>query len=151
MARARGLAEGSELAPHLVIRVFAGMITAADDQARQLHVLEEAERELPPGDVCGPCSIGFRIVAAVACARAGELVKARRCLADAENLAGMWQGGPWRAATWEARSSLRLAEGDASQAAALLREAATMFGECGRPLDKGRCSAAAESLAHVSR
>ena len=58
-----------------------------------------------------------------------------------------WQGGPWRAATWEARSSLRLAEGNASQAAALLREAATIFAESGRPLDKGRCIAAAESLA----
>lgn len=147
LARARELAERSELAPHLVIRVFAAMIDATDDQTRQLQALEEAERELRPGDVCGPCSIGFRISAAIACARAGELVKARRCLADAENLAGMWQGGPWRAATWEARASLRLAEGDASQAAALLREAASMFGECGRPLDDARCAAAAESLA----
>ena len=149
LARARSLAEQSELAPHLVIRVYAGRIAAADDQARQLQALEEAERELRPGDICGPCSIGFRVAAAIACARAGELVKARRCLADAENLAGMWQGGPWRAATWEARSYLRLAEGNASQAAALLREAATIFGECGRPLDKGRCIAAAESLARA--
>jgi hypothetical protein len=58
----------------------------------------------------------------------------------------MWQGGPWQAAVWEARAALRLAAGDRGQAAALLREAANLFAECGRPLDEARCVAATAAL-----
>jgi ATP/maltotriose-dependent transcriptional regulator MalT len=75
----------------------------------------------------------------MACARAGGLARARRCLAEADALAGMWQGGPWRAAAWEARAAVRLAEGDREQAAALLREAGGLFAECGRTVDQARC------------
>jgi DNA-binding SARP family transcriptional activator len=143
LADALPLAETSELAPHLLVRVFAGAIAAADSEEAQLQALDEAERTLRPGEVCGPCSIGMRINGAVACARAGEVPRARRCLAEAEALAGMWQGGPWRAAAWEARAALRQAEGDREQAAALLHEAASLFAECGRPIDAARCERSA--------
>jgi hypothetical protein len=146
LAQAGRLAEQSELAPHLVVRVFAAMIEAADGTEQQLTAVEQAEQEVRPGEVCGPCSIGFYIGASIACARAGELARARRFLADAERLTGLWQGGPWRAAAWEARGSLRRAEGDDNQAAALLHEAAGLFAECGRPLDEARCRAAAVPL-----
>jgi DNA-binding SARP family transcriptional activator len=144
LARARPLAEASELAPHLVVRVFAGLVSTAEDDEARLLALDEAERSLRPPEACGPCSIGLRINGTMACARAGEVARARRCLAEADALAGMWQGGPWRAAAWEARAAVRLAEGDREQAAALLREAAGLFAECGRAVDQARCWREAE-------
>jgi DNA-binding SARP family transcriptional activator len=139
LTTARPLAERSELVSHLLVRVFAGMVEAAHEPELRHRLLGEADEALRPKEVCGPCSIGFRVAAAIACARSGELARSRRELADAERIAGMWQGGPWQAAVWEARAALRHAEGHHSQAAALLREAANLFAESGRPLDLARC------------
>ena len=147
LERAQPLAERSSLAPHLIVRVYAGRVNAESGEAAVLGVLAEAEANLEPGAVCGPCSIGFRVRAAIACARFHELSRARRCLAAAEALAGIWQGGPWRAATWEARAALRMAEGDVETSAGLLREAAELFSEYGRRRDAARCLASAGSLA----
>jgi hypothetical protein len=146
LTEARRLAERSELSSHLLVRVFASMVQAADDPASRRRLLMEAEGALRGNEVCGPCSIGFRVAAAIACARSGDVARSRQWLADAERLAGMWQGGPWQAAVWEARAALRLATGDRVQAGALLREAANLFAECGRPLDSARCVAATEEL-----
>jgi tetratricopeptide (TPR) repeat protein len=143
LALARPLAESSALVSHLMVRVFAALIQATKGRRMQLRVVEEAERALPRIGICGPCSIGFWIAASIACTRSGELAKSRKCLREAERLAGMWQGGPWQAATWEARAVLRLAEGDRSQAAALLREAESLFAQSSRPMDAARCHAAA--------
>lgn len=134
------------MASHLVVRTFAAMVTAAGTEQARLRILEEAEATLARLEVCRPCSIGFRITAATTCAGAGDVVRARQCLLEAERLAGLWQGGPWLAATWEARGALRLAEGDASQGAALLREAADLFAQVGRPLDEARCLDAASAV-----
>lgn len=142
LATARRLAERSALSSHLLIRVFAADLQVAESPDRRRRVLVEAEAALRLDNVCGPCSIGFLITAAIACARAGELARSRQFVSDAERLAGLWQGGPWQAAVWEARGALRRAEGDSVQAAALLREAAALFAECGRPLDEARCAAA---------
>jgi DNA-binding SARP family transcriptional activator len=142
LTTAHPLAERSELAAHLVVRVFGALVEAADTRDRRQQVLREAERVLRPKFVCGPCSIGYQVTAAIANARLGELARARACLTDAERFAGMWQGGAWQAAVWEARATLRLAEGDRAQAAALMKEAAGLFAECGRPLDEARCLAA---------
>jgi ATP/maltotriose-dependent transcriptional regulator MalT len=65
--------------------------------------------------------------ATIALARAGDLQQARARLKAAERIAGMWQGGPWLAAIWEARGVLRRSEGDHAQAAALSKEAAEHF------------------------
>jgi len=139
LAQAIPLAEASPLAPHLVVRVHAAALATAPSAAAIRRVLETAETGLRPGEFCAPCSIGFRINAVHACVRAGELARARSCLAAAEALTGMWQGGPWRAAAWEARAALRAAEGDAETAAGLLREARDLFAESGRPFDAQRC------------
>jgi DNA-binding SARP family transcriptional activator len=97
--------------------------------------------------LCPPCSMGFRVAAAIAYARAGRLDQARRRLQAAEPIAGMWPGGAWHAAIWEARGVLRQAEGDTERAAALYHEAADRFAELGRPLDRDRCRAAARQAA----
>lgn len=143
LATAHRFAQRSELSSHLLVRVFAGNVEAAEGRDERERFLIEAGEVLRPKEVCGPCSIGFRVVAAIAYARSSELERSRRELAIAERIAGMWQGGPWQAAVWEARAALRLAEGDRPQSAALLREAANLFAESGRPLDEARCAAGA--------
>jgi ATP/maltotriose-dependent transcriptional regulator MalT len=85
-----------------------------------------------------------RVAAAMTLARAGDLQQARVHLEAAERIAGMWQGGPWLAAVWEARGVLRWAEGDRAQAAALFKkEAAEQFARARRAMDQARCRAAA--------
>jgi DNA-binding SARP family transcriptional activator len=139
IAEAQSIVERSELVPHLITRVFASMVQSATSLEQRMNALAEAERRIRPDEVCGPCSIGLWVTGAIVSARVGEIVRARRFLADAERLAGMWQGGPWRAATWEARAFVRLAQGERTQAAALLLEAAQLFAECGRAFDEERC------------
>ena len=105
--------------------------------------MTQAERTLADATrVCEPCSISFRVHAARTSADNGDLLRARRHLADAERIAGLWQGGPCAAAVWEARAALRAAEGQPIQAAALLREAADEYVRAGRKPDEQRCRAA---------
>src|SRR5437588_7054634 len=68
---ARPLAEGSELASHTLVRVYAAMVEAADKPSLRQRILGEAEESLPPIEVRGPCSIGLRVAAATAYARSG--------------------------------------------------------------------------------
>jgi tetratricopeptide (TPR) repeat protein len=137
------LAQGATLAPHLLARAYAAQVLVARDADRGCATVDEAERVLSASQPCQPCSIGFHVAASMTRARAGDVVSGRRHLDKAERIAGMWQGGPWEAAVWEARGRLRAAEGDAQQGVALLREAADRFARAGRPLDAARCRAAA--------
>ena len=149
-ARARSLLRAvqaaaltSPLASHLGVRVRGAMVQAADPPGRAAEAAREAERALAGQEVCEPCSMGLLVAAATALARAGDLDPAREHLDRAERIAGMWQGGPWIAAVWEARGTIREAEGEPSQAAALFREAAGLFRREGRLLDERRCRARA--------
>jgi DNA-binding SARP family transcriptional activator len=143
LQRALRLAESSPLAPHLLVRVYGTMVTAASDLPRSVAAIRRADAALADGDICPPCSMGFRVAATVALARAGDLQQARARLDGAERIAGMWQGGPWLAAVWEARGVLRRAEGDHAQATALFNEAADQFARARWPVDEARCRAAA--------
>jgi DNA-binding SARP family transcriptional activator len=145
LALAHELAERSELSSHLLVQVFAAQLAVAGSPEGRRRILGEADASLQSRQVCAPCSIGFRVAAAITCARGSQLERARQCLADAERVAGMWQSGPWQAAVWEAKAELRLAEGEPAQAAALLREAARLFADSGRPLDEVRCATAAQA------
>lgn len=146
LARARSLALRSDLVAHLTVRVFGTMIQAAPDPERAMIVLRSAERELSRMRTCEPCSMGYLTTAASVTALAGELERSRAFLAEAERIAGMWQGGLWTGAVWEARGILRQAEGDAEQARAMFREAADAFGRAGNQLDAARCLDAAAAL-----
>jgi len=143
--RARSLAVRSELATHLLVRVFGTMIQAADAK-KALTVLGIAERELGQLRSCEPCSMGYLTSAATACARAGELDRARSFINEAERIAGMWQGGLWTGAVWEARGVLRQAEGANEQARAMFREAAQEYTRSGNRSDAARCVEVAASL-----
>lgn len=139
LGRARSLAHRSDIATHLLVRVFGTMIQAAADPKKAVTVLREAERELAQMVSCEPCSMGYLTTAATASARAGELERARSFIAEAERIAGMWQGGPWIGAVWEARGNLRQAAGEDEQARAMFREAAEAFARAGNPSDAARC------------
>ncbi|MDQ3956105.1 MAG: transcriptional activator domain-containing protein, partial [Actinomycetota bacterium] len=144
LARARPLAESSAIPSHLVVRVLGVEVCAADPPLEALKVAREAEQELVEAPrVCEPCSMNFRVEAARAFARAGDLSRARRQIAEAERITNLWQGGPWKASVWEAMAELRRAEGEEAQAKALFLEAADVFAQVRRPLDEFRCREAA--------
>jgi ATP/maltotriose-dependent transcriptional regulator MalT len=146
LADALGLARSSSLAPHLVVRAFGTKVQAALGSPDNAAATARASREELAGtEVCEPCSIGFLVSATVAFARAGSLDEAGATLDHAERVAGMWQGGPWLAAAWEARAELRLAGGESRQAAALFREAANLFSRTGHHPAQARCLKAAEA------
>ena len=95
--------------------------------------------------MCQPCSMAFRVAAAIALAEAGEVEQASKRLDEAERLAGMWNGGPWVAAVWEARGVVRRAQGNEERAVAMFGEAAAKYAELGRTRDRER------SLARVAQ
>jgi len=146
LGRARALAHRSDIVAHLLVRVFGTMIQAAPDPSKAITVLREAERELSQMQSCEPCSMGYLTSAAAASARAGDLAGARSFIAEAERIAGMWQGGPWTGAVWEARGTLRQAEDEAEQARAMFREAADAFASAGNRSDAERCLEAADRI-----
>jgi hypothetical protein len=103
-----------------------------------------ADRTLT-ANTCQVCSMAYRTASAIALVDAGELDDVGRRLDEAERLAGMWHGGPWQAALWEARGVLRIAQGQRDRALSAFGEAAARFAELGRPLDQARCAARAEA------
>ncbi|GAB4059726.1 BTAD domain-containing putative transcriptional regulator [Catellatospora paridis] len=144
LASAFPLARDAPLRSHLVVRLLGVDVQAARHTPHALAAVGRAERELADATrVCEPCSLNFRVQASITCAGAGELVRARRHLVDAERISGLWQGGPSAAAVWEARAALRQAEGRPAQAAALLREAADEYARAQRAADEARCRSAA--------
>jgi DNA-binding SARP family transcriptional activator len=137
------LADQCWLEPHITVRIHGTLVAATVDPHGAVLRVEDADRALDRRNVCPPCSMAFRMAAAVTFARTGHLDQARHRLQAAERIAGMWQGGAWHAAAWEVRGVLRQAEGDTIRATALYNEAADQFAELGRPLDSDRCRAAA--------
>ena len=135
------------LAQHLLPRIYDVAIRAAQDPAAALHALEEAEEALADTPACIPCSIGFLIAAAIACAQAGLTDRARSYGERASHVAGMWRGGAWAAGVTEAQAALVVAEGELKRAAALFGEAAELFRRAGQPLDEARCRVRAEEIA----
>jgi hypothetical protein len=139
--QAIAISRTAPLVTHLMARAYAARMLAAKPIDRALAVLNEAEMALTEFKACQPCSIGYHVTAAITRAQTGDLARARQHLDKAERIAGMWQGGPWQAAVWEARGTFRIAEGDRAQGNALLTEAANLFANAGRPLDADRCRA----------
>src|SRR6266536_3505920 len=124
---AHALALVSPLVSHMLVRVHGTSVQAAGDPLAAADVARAARADLEGKEVCEPCSISFWVASTIAFAGIRSLEEAAQSLDHAERIAGMWQGGPWLAAVWEARGELRLAEQEPRQAAALFREAADLF------------------------
>ncbi len=142
---AHALALVSPLVSHMLVRVHGTSVQAAGDPLAAADVARAARADLEGKEVCEPCSISFWVASTIAFAGIRSLEEAAQSLDHAERIAGMWQGGPWLAAVWEARGELRLAEQEPRQAAALFREAADLFARGGHHLAEARCRAAAEA------
>jgi DNA-binding SARP family transcriptional activator len=138
----RGLAGAAEswLAPHLVMRMQALAVRASTTPERVAAAILAGDRLMTNGS-CQPCSMALRTASAIALAEAGELEQVDRRLNDAERVAGMWHGGPWVAALWEARGVQRRAQKNEVRALAAFDEAATRYEDLGRPRDQARCLA----------
>lgn len=137
------IASSNWLEPHLLMRLQALAVEAATSKTKAAAEIAQGDRWLSQGTMCQPCSMGFRVASSIALAQAGELEQAGRRIDEAERLAGMWNGGPWVAAIWEARGVHRRAQGHDEQAAALFREAAARYASLGRRSDEARCLARA--------
>ena len=137
--RATTLAQTSWLTPHLLISLKGLAVQVASTPEKIAETIHEGDRMLAAGGVCQPCSMTFRTAAVVALAEVGEVDQLNRRLDEAERIAGMWNGGPWVAAIWEARGVQRRAERNELRAKAAFEEAATRFAALGRPTDEARC------------
>lgn len=148
----RGIAEAGRtwLAPHLIMRMQALVVRAATTPEKRAAAILAGDRLLGAG-TCQPCSLALRIASAMALAEDGELAQLDRRLNDAERIAGMWHGGPWAAALWEARGVQRRAQKSEIRALAAFEEAAQRYGELGRPRDQARCAASAAGAELVGR
>lgn len=143
--RALPLARWSNLALHLLQRIYGTMITAADGPDAARAVVDRASATMAGTDTCFFCEVMLAVPSAIACADVGDVDAARSYLAAAERSAELWQGTAWQAAIMEARAHLARAEGDAAAAARLLTDAAAIFDDSGQPRDAARCRAAAAS------
>jgi hypothetical protein len=142
IARAEGIATASWLAPHLLIRLKGMALRAATSREKALDIIHECDRLLSQhSHGCQPCSMGFRVASATVLAELGELDQVGRRLDEAERIAGMWHGGPWAAAVWEARGAQRRAERNNARAVSAFEEAASRYAALGRPTDEARCLA----------
>ncbi len=139
--RGQALALETWLYPHLWIRLQSTAVeTATTPEAVEDAVLA-GDRALANTRTCQPCSMAFRTTSAIALAERGNVDDVGRRLDEVERLAGMWNGGPWVAALWEARGVQRRAQGNEARALAAFSEAVARFGELGRPGDRARCDA----------
>ena len=142
IARAERIAAASWLSPHLLIRLKGLSVRAAGSRDKVLAIIQDGDRLLRQhSHGCQPCSMGFRVASATALAEMGELEQVGRRLDEAERIAGMWHGGPWAAAVWEARGAQRRAERSGARAVSALEEAASRYAALGRPTDEARCRA----------
>jgi tetratricopeptide (TPR) repeat protein len=135
------LARWSVISLHLIQRIYGTMVAAAEDPAAALVVVERAEATMGENDRCSFCDVMFAVPAAIACADAGDLDRARSYLAMAEASADRWAGSAWQAAVAEARAHLAEALGQEEEFRRWIELAATLFRAAGQPLDAARCAA----------
>jgi DNA-binding SARP family transcriptional activator len=104
------LVEDDPLGSHVLVKIHGAMVEAAGTAAEAASLAREGEQALSNREVCEQCSMSFRMAAANAYTRAGDLTSARRHLEEAARVSEMWQGGPWPAAVRDARHDLERAE-----------------------------------------
>ena len=143
LADALVISRWSPISGHLLPLGYATLLRSSDDPKLGLEHLGDGEaylREQPL--VCAYCNMAFRVAAAGAAARGGQLDQAAIYLAAAEATTGLWRaGGPWPAAIDEARGEIACAAGDRTEAHTRLHAAGEAFAREGRMLDAGRVQA----------
>jgi len=133
------LARDSVVGRHLLQRIFGTLVLAADDPHEARALVDRAEATIGWDDACAFCSIMLAVPAAIACARAGDLVSARNHLEAARRSAEIWRGTSWEAGLAEAEAAVAAEAGDVATATRRLRAAAEIFDRTGQPRDAQRC------------
>lgn len=139
------LARTSRLAPHLVSRMYEGLIRSSKGETA-VAAMRTGELELADEMICPPCAAGFRAWSAIALAENGDITDAQEHLVQADGVAAMWPDGYWHAVLLEARGAVQRASGAALESADLYRAAAERYAGLDRPIDRTRCLGVAESL-----
>lgn len=147
LADALVISRWSPLSGHLQPLGYAAWLRGTDDPGQCAERLGDAEAHLR-GEalVCAYCGHAFRVAAAIAAARAGQLDKAAGALSAAEATAGLWQGGVWPAALEQARAELANARGNRSEALERMRSARDGFAALGWRTDAARAEARLATL-----
>ena len=134
------LARWSVISLHLLQRIYGTMISAAESPELALTVVDRAEATLGENDRCTFCDVMLAVPAAIACADAGDLDRARSYLRLADECAARWAGSAWQAGVAEARAHVNEALGQRDEAARWIATAEQLFLTAGQPLDAARCA-----------
>ncbi len=136
------VARQTDIGFHLLDRIYGTRITLGSDPESALAAVIEAEEQVRgPLETCPGCRITLEVPAAIAAARAGDVVRAERHASAADYLARVVMQLPaWDAAVEEVRGHLARARGEKTAvAAAHFAKAAGAFRSAGQPLDAARC------------
>ena len=136
------MARESEVGHHTLDRIYGAMVEAAGGPPGGLNVVREAESAIRgPAETCPTCRIAFIVPAAVAAAKAGDLVRAEHYAKACDAALQIIALPPaWRAAVAEVHGHVARAHGRADEARSHLRRAADGFAAWGQPLDARRCA-----------
>src|SRR5262249_58214658 len=105
------LAHASTLAEHLVLIVHGALLRVSEDPVAALAVVDRAEALLGDEPQCRLCSLDYYLAAASVCAGASDLARGRAFLGRVEEVAALWNGGPWAPAAAEAPGGALAAPG----------------------------------------
>ncbi len=141
------VARQTDIGFHLLDRIYGTKVALAADGDEALRVVEEAEYAVRgPLETCPGCRITYAVPAAIASAKAGDLVRAKEYEESTRWLAEVVMRLPaWDAALEEVRGHLAGAQGRAADVVRHFRAAAHQFEVVGQPLDAARCSELAEA------
>lgn len=138
---ALALARASDIGFHLFDRIYGSRISTAATPDEGLTLVEEAEEAVRgPLETCPGCRVHLAVPAAIASARAGDVVRAERYGHDVDYLADVVMRLPaWYAARSEVQANLALLAGDPARARNEFCAAAEAFAAAGQPADADRC------------
>ncbi len=135
---ALALAHASSLAEHLVLVVHGPLLRVSEDPAEALAVVDRAQALLGEEPQCRFCPVDYYVAAATVCAGAGDTARAHAFLGRVEEVAGLWNGGPWAPAAAEARAAVLRAEGEKEAATRALRRAIAGYAAAGQGRNEAR-------------
>ncbi len=135
------VAEDSDVGFHLLDRIYGTRIAMASTPAVGLAAIEEAEVAVRgTAETCPGCRITLAVPAAIAAAKAGDLVRAAEFEKATVFLAEVVMRLPaWYAALDEVRGHIALAQGHVDLARSHFLGAAETYRDAGQPLDEARC------------
>jgi tetratricopeptide (TPR) repeat protein len=138
LEEATELAHASSLSQHLLFLAHGALVRSSRDPHEALACVDRAEAILDPSPPCRFCPVEFFTAAAIACARAGEVERARGYVERAQAAVSGWSTAPRAASLAEARAEVLLAEGRIEDAEVAFLRAAERYAAIGHRLHEDR-------------